>query len=341
MRSLMLLPSMAVEKETMHSKKLQAVLRGFVASTLLVASLANAAFPDRPIVAISPYAAAGANDFLTRLMAQQMSEVLKTSIVVENRAGANGIVGAASVAKSAPDGYTMLMGNSATHGTNPTLYKSLPYDPEKDFAPVGMVGSVPIVLAVDASLGVNNLAELIAYGKEHPGKLSFGSSGLGGTGHLCGEMFKTATRLDMVHVPYKGDAPAVVAAMGGQVSMAFVGVASATPQVASGKIKILAVASATRSGSLPDVPTMTEAGFKDIQCAQWYALFTRAGTPKTIIDTLNHAIKIALTRDDVRKSMATQGADPIYMTTDELDRFYKSEIKRFAAIIQSLDIKAE
>lgn len=323
--------------------RLRAALRGLATGALLLvcAGTANAAFPDKPMTAVSPYAAGGANDFLTRLMAQRMGDVLKTSIVVDNRAGANGIVGASFVAKSAPDGYTMLMGNSATHGTNPTLYKSLPYDPEKDFAPVGMVGSVPIVLAVNAALGVNSVAELIAYGKAHPGKLSFGSSGLGGTGHLCGEAFKAATHLDMVHVPYKGDAPAATDALGGQVSMAFVGVASAAPLVSSGKIKILAVASAKRSGSLPDVPTMAEAGFKDIQFAQWYALFVRAGTPKATIDTLNHATRVVLTRDDVRKSMATQGADPTYMTPDELSKFYKSEIKRFATIIQSLNIKAE
>jgi tripartite-type tricarboxylate transporter receptor subunit TctC len=307
----------------------------------LCAGVAHADYPDKPIQAVSPYAAGGANDFLTRLMAQQMSTVLKANIIVDNKSGANGIVGAGYVAKSAPDGYMLLMGNSATHGTNPTLYKSLPYDPDKDFAPVGMVGSVPIVLVVNTGLGVNSVAELLAYGKSHPGKLAFGSSGVGGTGHLAGEAFKAATHLDMVHVPYKGDAPAVADAMGGQVQMAFVGVASAAPLLASGKIKILAVASAKRSGSLPDVPTMAEAGYKDVEFAQWYALFARAGTPKTTIDKLNQATRIVLAKDEVKKSLATQGADPAYMTPAELDTFYTSEIKRFADIIHRLGIKAE
>jgi tripartite-type tricarboxylate transporter receptor subunit TctC len=305
------------------------------------AGTAQAAFPDHPLQSISPYAAGGANDFLTRLMAQQMSMVLKQNIVVENKAGANGIVGAGFVAKAAPDGYTLLMGNSATHGTNPTLYQSLPYDADKDFAPVGMVGSVPIVLVVNSKLGVNSVAELIAYGKSHPGKLAFGSSGVGGTGHLAGETFKALTHLDMVHVPYKGDAPATADAMGGQVPMAFVGVASAAPLVSSGKIKILAVASAKRSGSLPDVPTMAEVGYKDVEFAQWYALFTRAGTPQATIDILNQATKTVLAKDDVKKAMATQGADPEYMTPAQLNTFYTSEIKRFAGIIQRLGIKAE
>ncbi|WP_086059169.1 Bug family tripartite tricarboxylate transporter substrate binding protein [Bordetella genomosp. 9] len=307
----------------------------------LCAGIAHADYPDRPIQAVSPYAAGGANDFLTRLMAQQMAGVMDAKIVVENRAGANGIVGAGYVAKSAPDGYTLLMGNSATHGTNPTLYKPLSYDPNADFAPVGMVASVPIVLAVNSNLGVNSVAELIAYGKSHPGKLAFGSSGVGGTGHLCGEAFKAATGLDMVHVPYKGDAPAVADAMGGQVSMAFVGVASAAPLVASGKIKILGVASTHRSGSLPKVPTFAEAGYKDLQFAQWYALFARAGTPQPVIDKLNQATRTVLGKDDVKKSLATQGADPEYMTPDQLRTFYQSEIKRFADIINGLGIKAE
>jgi tripartite-type tricarboxylate transporter receptor subunit TctC len=308
---------------------------------VLSAGAAHADYPDRPVQFISPYAAGGANDFLTRLMAQQMSAVLKANIVVENKAGANGIVGAGFVSKAAPDGYTLLMGNSATHGTNPTLYKALPYDPNGDFAPVGMVASVPIVLAVNSKLGVNNVAELVAYGKSHPGSLAFGSSGVGGTGHLCGEAFKAATGLDMVHVPYKGDAPAVADAMGGQVPMAFVGVASAAPLVASGKIKIIAVASAHRSGSLPDVPTMGEAGYKDIQFAQWYALFTRAGTPAAVIDKLNQATRTVLAKADVKKSLATQGADPEYLTPGQLRAFYQSEIKRFADIIHRLGIKAE
>lgn len=302
---------------------------------------AQAAFPEKPIQSVSPFAAGGANDYLTRLMAQQMGSDLNVSIVVDNKTGANGIVGATFVAKSAPDGYTLLMGNSATHGTNPSLYANLPYDPVKDFAPVGMVGFVPLVLAVDPRLGINSVAELIEYGKKNPGKLAFGSSGIGSTGHLTGEAFKAASNIDMVHAPYKGDAPAVSDTVGGQLPISFIGVASALPMYKAGKIKVLAVASPRRSSSMPDVPTMAEAGYKDIEFSQWYALFARAGTPREAIDTMNNSMKKALAKEDVRKSIATQGAEPEYATPEQLDTFFKAEIKRFADIIRRLNIKPE
>ncbi len=311
----------------------------------LIASTANgpvrAAYPDHAIQSIAPFAAGGANDYLTRLMAQHMGAALKVSIVADNKTGANGIVGASFVAKSAPDGYTLLMGNSATHGTNPSLYPDMPYDPVKDFAPISMVGFVPIVLAVDPKLGINTVAELIAYGKKNPGKLAFGSSGIGGTGHLAGEAFKAASRIDMVHAPYKGDAPAVADTAGGQVPMAFIGVASAAPLFTAGRIKVLAVASANRAPSMPEVPTMAQAGFQDIKFSQWYALFARAGTSQEVIATLNDAAKTALAREDVKSSMATQGAESAYSTPEQLDVFFKAEIKRFADIIQRLNIKVQ
>ncbi len=303
------------------------------------AAVAHAEYPDKPIQIISPYAAGGANDSLSRLMAKNIAEELKANVVAENRAGANGIVGASYVAKSAPDGYMLLMGNSATHGTNPTLYANLSYDALKDFAPVGMVGAVPIVLAVNKALNINTVQELIAYGKKHPSKLSFGSSGVGGTGHMAGEAFKAATGLDMVHVPYKGDAPAVTDAMGGQVSMAFVGVASAAPQMESGRIKIIAVANKQRLASLPDVPTLAEAGLKDLEFMQWYALVTRAGVSAETIEKLNLAIKASQSKEDVKQTMASLGAEAIYMTSAELATFINSEIKRFGKIIRDLKIQ--
>ncbi len=305
------------------------------------AAPALAGFPDKPIQSISPFAAGGANDYLTRLMAQQMGSDLNVSIVVDNKTGANGIVGASYVAKSAPDGYTLLMGNSATHGTNPSLYANLPYDPVKDFAPVGMVGFVPLVMAVDPRLGINTVEELVAYGKKNPGKLAFSSSGVGSTGHLTGEAFKAASGIDMVHAPYKGDAPAVGDVAAGQIPITFVGVASASPLFNAGKIKVLAVASSRRSGTMPMVPTMAESGYKNIEFSQWYALFARAGTPRESIDIMNKSIAKALGREDVRKGMSTQGAEPEYSTPEQLDVFFKAEIKRFADIIHRLNIKPE
>ncbi|WAI83459.1 MULTISPECIES: Bug family tripartite tricarboxylate transporter substrate binding protein [Achromobacter] len=313
-----------------------------VAAGLLAAGLAlpaMAEYPDRPIQFVSPYAAGGANDYLTRLMARYMGEQMKANIVVDNKSGANGMIGAAAVAKSDADGYTLLMGNSATHGTNPTLYKKQPYDANKDFTPVAMVASVPIVMVVNAGLGVNNVEELLQYGKKH--RLSFGSSGIGGTGHLTGEAFKAATGLDMVHVPYKGDSPAVTDAMGGQVDLAFVGTASATTQQASGRIKILAVAHPNRTRSLPNVPTMAEAGFPGLEFSQWYALFAPAGTPAAIVEKLNAANKAALANPEVQKSLDAQSAEGTYRTPAELGKFYQSEIQRFGDWIKKLNLSAQ
>lgn len=307
-----------------------------IAITAAFTAAAYAAYPDRPITFVSPYAAGGANDYLTRLMARHMGEAMGATIVVENRTGANGNIGAATVAKAAPDGYTILMGNSATHGTNPSLYKNLPYDAHADFAPVAMVASVPIVLVANTGLGVNSVQELIEYGKTH--KLSFGSSGAGGTGHLTGEAFKAATNLDMVHVPYRGDSPAVADALGGAVDLAFVGTASAIPQLASGRIKVLAVAHPNRTSSLPDVPTFAEAGFPDLNVSQWYALFAPAGTPDAVIQTLSDANKLALENADVLKGIEAQSAESMFRTPAELDAFYRSEVERFGKIVQELGL---
>jgi len=310
-----------------------------VVGTMLTFTSAHAAYPnEKPLTVISPYAAGGANDFLTRLMAKELGEELNTNSVADNKAGANGVVGASFVAKSQPDAYTLLMGNSATHGTNPTLYPDTPYDPIKDFEPVGMVGAVPIVLAIHTGLGINSVQELLEYGKKNPGKLSFSSSGVGGTGHLAGETFKSRTGLDIVHVPYKGDAPATTDAMGGQVSMAFVGVASAAPQLASGKIKILAVAHPNRLASMPDVPTMKEAGVDGVEFSQWYALVTRAGADPERIELLNNAVRKIVAKENVKKSVSTLGAETVDMTSAELREFIESEIARFRKIIQELNL---
>lgn len=314
-------------------------MAALIMGALVAMGPAQASYPnEKPLTVISPYAAGGANDFLTRLMAKELGEELNITAVADNKAGANGVVGASFVVKAQPDAYTLLMGNSATHGTNPTLYPDTPYDPVKDFEPVGMVGAVPIVLAVHTGLGVDSLSELLEYGKKNPGKLSFSSSGVGGTGHLAGETFKSKTGLDIIHVPYKGDAPATTDAMGGQVSMAFVGVASAAPQLASGKIKILAVAHPNRLASMPDVPTMKEAGVEGVEFSQWYALVTRAGADPARIQLLNDAVRKIINKDNVQKSVATLGAETVDMTPEELRDFIESEITRFRNIIQELNL---
>ncbi len=324
--------------KTFQSKLRMLLSASSIALCALGMCAAQAQYPDKPITFVSPFAAGGANDFLTRLMAQQMAPILKATIVADNKTGANGIVGATFVAKSAPDGYTLLMGNSATQGTNPTLFPNTPYDAINDFAPVSMVGFVPLVLVVDPKLGLNSIAELVAFGKKNPGKLAFSSSGIGSTGHLTGEAFKMATGIDMVHAPYKGDAPAIADVAAGQVPITFVGVASASALYKAGRVKVLGVASAKRSSTMPDVPTLTEAGYK-LEVSQWYALFARAGTPQPIIDQLNAAAKIVLEKPDVREAIIKQGAEPEYATPQQLNTFFRAEIKRFGDIIRQLDIK--
>lgn len=309
-------------------------------SALFFSAAAHAEFPEeQPLNLVSPYAAGGANDALTRMMAKGFHDVLGITTYVENRAGANGQVGAGFVAKSKADGYTLLMGNSATHGTNPKLYPDSNYDPIKDFTSVGMVGAVPVVLAVSSELGVDSVQELIALAEERPGELFFGSSGVGGTGHLTGETFKKVTGIEITHAPYKGDAPATTDAMSGQVSMAFVGAASVMPHLDTGRLKVLAIAHPNRVESMPDVPTMKEAGVDDVVFSQWYALVAPAGVDAERITILNDAAKNILEQEEVKEMVSSFGAEVIYMTPTELDDFIESEVKRFGEIIEELDLE--
>ena len=318
------------------------LFQGFLAlATCLSTSLAHADYPDHPITFVSAYVPGGTKDFLTRFIAQGVGKELKGNAIVENKPGANGIVGTTIVSRSAADGYTLLMGNSASHGINPTLYPKLQYDALKDFQGVSMVASVPIVLIVNAKLPVNNLKELVAYGKSHPGKLGFGSSGTGGAGHLAGEAFILASGIDMVHVPYKGDAAAVADTMAGQIPACFVALSSATAQLASGMLKVIAVASDKRLAKYPDVPTMDESGYKNMEFAQWFAIVAPAATPKPVVDTLNQAIKKVLDSPQAKTSFDTQGAEPVYTTPEQTQAFIKSEIQRFGDIIHKLNLHAD
>jgi tripartite-type tricarboxylate transporter receptor subunit TctC len=304
------------------------------------AVMAHAAYPDHPITFMSAYVAGGTNDFLTRFVAQGVGKQLNASTIVENKPGANGIVGTGFVARSTPDGYTLLMGNSASHGINPTLYPNLQYNALKDFQGVSMVASVPVVVVVNKSLPVKTLHDLIDYGKSHPGRLGFGSSGIGGAGHLAGEAFILASGIDMVHVPYKGDAAAVTDTMSGQVPVCFVALSSVAPQLASGRVKIIAVASNKRLSKFPDIPTMDESGYPNMEFAQWFAIVAPAATPKPAIDKLNQAIKTVLESPEARQSFDTQGAVPVYTTPEQTQAFVKSEIDRFGKIIRKLNLQA-
>jgi len=298
-------------------------------------------YPSQVTTLVSPYAAGGTNDYLSRVMAKKLEDLLGKSFIVTNRPGANGIIGATYVAQNKGNPYVLLMGNSATHGSNISLYPNRTYDAIKDFTPIGMVGAVPLVMIVSSKLPVKSVQDLIAYAKAHPGTLSFGSSGVGGTGHMTGEKFKQTTKMDIIHTPYKGDGPAVSDVLAGQVPVAFVGATSVIPHLKSGLLRVLAVASMKRSSSLPDVPTFDELGIKGVEFSQWYTIMAPAGIPQDAVAKLSAAVAEAVKSPEMRKAFATQGADPITYTPQELDAFIKSEIAKFSAIVKELGIKVQ
>jgi tripartite-type tricarboxylate transporter receptor subunit TctC len=301
---------------------------------------AAAEFPhDRPIVFMGTFAPGGANGIMTRLMALHMGRSLKAETVPDAKVGANGMIGAGYVAKSAPDGYTLATANSATHGTNPTLYKKTqPYDAIKDFTPVAMLGVVPIVALVSGKLGVDNMKDFVALAKKRA--LSVGHSGVGGTAHLAAEEFAMITGARMTMVAYKGDIPALTDAMGGQVDVVFASVASVLPFLKNeGRLKVLASANPTRLSALPDVPTMAEAGFPGFRAASWYALMGPAGIPKDRVDILTQAARKTLEDPEVKKSMAEQSVEISYLGPEDLRKFYTGEIERFARLIEKLKLE--
>jgi tripartite-type tricarboxylate transporter receptor subunit TctC len=316
-----------------------AILLGSLAAVPAVAQSPD--YPTKTTKLISPFSAGGTNDFLSRAVARKLETALGKPVVVENRTGANGMIGADFVAKNPGDPYLLFMGNGATHGSNSTLYPKITYDAVKDFSAVGMVAFVPLVLIVNTALPIKSIPELLAYAKAHPGSMSFGTSGLGSTANFAGEKFKQLTGIDMVHIPYKGDAPAVTDVLGGQLPLAFISITSVISHLNSGRMRILAVANAKRSPSIPDVPTFAEAGVKEMEFATWYAIMAPAGIPKDIVNRLNQEIGTALDSADMKQSFATQGAEPTKFTPDELGAFVKAQIARFARMIKELSIRAE
>jgi len=312
-----------------------------LSTSLALGAETAADYPSKVIKIVSPFSAGGTNDFLTRSIARSMEAAFKKGVIVENRTGANGMIGADYVAKNAGDPHILLMGNGATHGTNSTLYPKIAYDAVKDFTPVGMVAKVPIVLIVSADLPIKSVQDLLAYAKKNPGTLSFGSSGLGGTGHMAGEKFKQVTGIDILHAPYRGDAPAVTDVLGGQIPMAFISATSVLPFVNSGKMRVLAVADDKRAPMLPNVPTLAEQGVNDGAFFTWYAIIAPANVPADIVKKLNETINNALDSQALKDSFATQGAEPVKSTPAELSAFIDGELKRSRTLIQELGIKVE
>ncbi|MGQ4273572.1 Bug family tripartite tricarboxylate transporter substrate binding protein [Terrihabitans sp. B22-R8] len=311
--------------------------------TALAAYVAPAAaqeFPTRPITLIIPFAAGGSTDLVGRLVAQRMGEELGQSVVVDNRGGAGGNLGSAAVAKSDPDGYTILMGTVATHALNPLIYTKIPYDPEKDFAPVSLLVTVPNVMAVSPSVPANTVQELIELLKKDPGKYSYASSGNGTPLHLSGELFKAMAGVDVVHVPYKGSGPALIDVLAGQIPIIFDNLPSSTEHIKTGKLKGLAVTTKDRAPVFPDMPAMAEA-LPGYETYTWNALFAPAGTPPEVVARLNAAANKAISDERTKARLAEFSATVVTSTPEELAKHVKTELAKWAPIVKQSGAKIE
>ena len=298
------------------------------------APIASAAYPERAIKLIVPVPPGGGVDILSRAIGQKMSISMGVPVVIENKAGASAVIGTELLAKSPPDGYTIMMGYSA-HATNPIFNTKLPYDTNKEFAAIAHVGYIPLILVVSPSFPANSVKELIAIAKSKPGELQFASGGAGAGAHLSGELLKATAGVDLIHVPYKGNAPALTDVLGGQVPMMFDTITTALPHVKAGKLKALAVTSNKRSPLAPDVPTMIEAGVPDFEISAWYVMFAPAGTPRDVMQRLNAEVNKAINDADVRRSLGEQGVEFTGGTPEQADAFVHSEIDRWGKIIKT------
>jgi tripartite-type tricarboxylate transporter receptor subunit TctC len=311
------------------------LLAGLTACFALPAGMAAAAdaFPSRTVTLVVPFAAGGSTDLIARIIAEKMTEDLGQTVIVENKAGAGGNIGADAVAKSDPDGYTILMGTIATHALNPAVMKQMPYDPVKDFAPVSLLVLVPNVLEVNPEVPVKTVQELIALLKSKPGEYSYASSGIGTPLHLSGELFKSLTGVDMIHVPYRGAGPALNDVVANQVPIMFDNLPSSTQFIKAGTLRALAVTTKTRSASFPDLPTMEEAGVPGYETYTWNALFAPAGTPQAVIDRLNAAAVKAVKDPATQPRLADLSATVVGSTPDELAKHVVAEIAKWAPIV--------
>lgn len=299
------------------------------------------AFPTKPIRIIVPFPAGGYSDSLARIIATDMSNSFGQSVMVDNRPGAGGNIGADLVAKSAPDGYNLVMGTIGTQAINPWIYQRMPYDAAKDFEPIAFVADAETVLVVNPSVGARSVAELIALAKAKPGSLTFASGGPGTTGHLAGELFKATTKTFITHIPYKGNVPALTDLVGGQVTMSFATMQPALPFIKSGKLIALATLGTQRTPALPDVPTLREAGLKDFEVRNWTGLLATAGTPAAVTQKLALEVDKSMNSPTVRSMMAAQGLSYTRMGPQTFTTFVKSESTKWAAIAGAAHVKAD
>lgn len=316
------------------------VLATLVASLVAGAALAQA-WPTHPIKMIVPYPAGGSVDVLGRAVAERIGKDLGQPVVPDNRVGATGVIAHELVKGAAPDGYTIGMSGTSPLVLAPHQYRHLPYDPLKDFVYLSCAGTTPFVLDVNPSLPVKNVAELVAYAKANPGKLNFGSAGLGNSAHLAGELFKRVTGVDMVHVPYKGNAIAMQDLIGGQIQVLFDPVQTSLPQIRAGKVRPLAVTSRTRFSELPELPTIAESGFPAYEFVVWYAFIAPAATPAPIVARLNDEINRTLRDPEMKARFSAQGANLTQSTPDGCASFIRSELAQWGKMFDELGIKPE
>jgi tripartite-type tricarboxylate transporter receptor subunit TctC len=304
---------------------------------------AQSAYPNRPIRIIVPYTAGGSADFMARIIGQKLTEAWGQQVLVENRGGAGGNLGMEAAQKSAADGYTLVMINNS-QAINESLYTKLPFDLKKDFAPVMMVASAPMVLAVNPKVAANTAAEFDALVRQQPGRLSYGSCGVGTPMHLAGELYKFLTKTFVVHVPYRGCSPATLDTIGGQLDAVFATTATVLPHVRAGKLKAIAITTARRTAAAPEIPTFRESGIavlKDYEVDNWYGLMAPAGTPREVIGRIEAEVRKVMALPDVRSRMAAVGIDPYVTTPDELMALLLADIDKFAKVVRFANIKGE
>jgi tripartite-type tricarboxylate transporter receptor subunit TctC len=316
-----------------------------VASTLLLAMtatpcLAQGTYPAKPVRVISPSSAGGGSDIIARIVAPKLTERLGQQVIVENRPGAGTVIGSDYVAKAAPDGYTLLLG-IATLATNPALLKKMPYDAVRDLAPITQVAQSPNVLVVHPSIPVKTVKELIAFVRARPGQLTFASAGIGTNPHMTFELFRSMTKLDAVHVPYKGSAPAIIDLVGGHVAMMSATALTGIPQIRAGRLRGLGVTSAKRSAAAPELPTLAEAGVPGYEATQWYGLLAPAGTPPQVVKRLHADMVQILNSADVRSRLANDGAEAVGDTPEQFGQFIRAELAKWAKVARDAGIKPE
>ena len=312
-----------------------------LAAAVALPALAQDDWPAKPIRLVVPFAAGGTSDVLARALGAQLQTSLKQTVIIDNKAGAGGVIGADSVAKSPADGYTLLLGTIATHAINPALLPKIPYNAAKDFAPVMLLGSISNVLLVGPDQPFKNVKDVVAAAKAKPGSLQFASAGQGTSQHLSGETFKLLAGVEITHVPYKGSAPAIQDVMGGQVPMSFETALVALPQIKAGKVKALAVTSAKRSAVLPEVPTMQEAGIAGFDVASWQALYAPAGTPPAIVNKLNAELAKIIAQPEMKARMDGLGLEYSPNTADQFAAFQRTEQAKWAKIVKDGNVKVD